>query len=104
MAMLLQTFGHEAQVVHDGPGAVRAALRDPPHLVLLDIGLPGLSGYDVARQLRAQPALAATRIVAMTGYGRDTDRAEATQAGFDAHLVKPVEPSALLAVIQAGIR
>jgi len=96
MAMLLRTFGHEVQVVHDGHAALPAALREPPHLVLLDIGLPGLSGYDVARRLRAQPELAGLRIVAMTGYGRDTDRAEAAQAGFDAHLVKPVDPEAVL--------
>ena len=62
-----------------------------PDVVLLDIGLPGMDGYQVARQLRAMPALAGTFVVAMTGYGRDEDRALTEAAGFDRHMVKPVD-------------
>ena len=67
-----------------------------PDVVVLDIGLPGASGYEVARAIRAEPALAGVRLVAVTGYGRDEDRARCIDAGFDLHLVKPLEPAQLL--------
>ena len=68
-------------------------------MVLLDIGLPGLSGYDVARRLRAEPALADTLLIAVTGWGSETDKRRSAEAGFDRHLTKPVEAAALEAVL-----
>jgi CheY-like chemotaxis protein len=69
--------------------------------VLLDIGLPGMSGYDLARALRAMPFPAPPVLIAISGYGRDSDRALAREAGFDHHLVKPADPQALFEIIQA---
>jgi PAS domain S-box-containing protein len=91
MAMLLRELGHAVDLAHDGPGAIDAALRNPPDLVFLDIGLPGMDGYEVARRLRAEPALEGVRLVAVTGYGGAADRRSSAEAGIDEHLVKPVE-------------
>jgi signal transduction histidine kinase len=99
----LELSGHEVQDASDGPSGVEAILRVRPDVALIDIGLPEFDGYEVARKARG--ALGGTiLLVALTGYGQPDDRRQALEAGFDAHLVKPVEPSALLAVIQAGIR
>ena len=81
--------------------AVEAAADYLPDVVLLDIGLPGLNGYEVARRLRADPALRGVQLVALTGYGRDADHQLSKDAGFDQHLVKPVEPANVLAVLSA---
>ncbi|WP_051675684.1 CHASE3 domain-containing protein [Polaromonas glacialis] len=89
LARLLRLSGHEVEVAYDGPGAVQAALAMRPDVVLLDIGLPGLTGYEVARQLRQEPALKNTVLVALTGYGRESDRQRSRNAGFSYHLVKP---------------
>ncbi len=91
---LLVTLGHDAVVVHDGPAALTAAADEAPDLVLLDIGLPGLTGYDVARSLRQRHGAAVT-IVALTGYGQEEDRRRAREAGFDQHLIKPLDLGAL---------
>jgi PAS domain S-box-containing protein len=91
MATLQSMRGHETRTAFTGPDAVAAAAEFLPDVVLLDIGLPGMDGYEVARQLRAMPALAGTFVVAMTGYGRDEDRALTEAAGFDRHMVKPVD-------------
>ena len=99
----LELSGHEVQDASDGPSGLEAILRVRPDVALIDIGLPEFDGYEVARKARG--ALGGTiLLVALTGYGQPDDRRQALEAGFDAHLVKPVEPSALLAVIQAGIR
>jgi PAS domain S-box-containing protein len=90
LARLIRLSGHEVEVAYDGPGAVQAALATRPDVVLLDIGLPGLTGYEVARQLRQEPALKGTVLVALTGYGRESDRQRSRNAGFSYHLVKPV--------------
>ncbi len=95
LAMLVRLWGHEVRLAHDGPGGVELAETYRPDLVLLDIGLPGLSGYEVARQIRDDPGLAGSVLVAMTGYGQEEDRRRSRAAGFDHHLVKPVEPGAL---------
>jgi CheY-like chemotaxis protein len=84
----------------DGPGGLEAALRERPDIALVDVGLPGFDGYELARRLRA--ADAGVYLVALTGYGQPDDRRQAMEAGFDAHLVKPVSPDALLATIHAG--
>ena len=91
LAMLLRLLGHEVNTAHDGPSALSSASRHRPEIVLLDIGLPGMNGYDVAKEIRASPDLNAIRLVAITGYGQEGDRRRALDAGFDEHVVKPVE-------------
>jgi PAS domain S-box-containing protein len=91
LAVLLRLWGHEVRIAHDGVSAVKAAGSYRPDVALLDIGLPGLDGYEVARRLRANPSLAGMELIAVTGYGQDTDRRRSREAGFDAHLVKPVD-------------
>jgi CheY-like chemotaxis protein len=100
MVVMLQLLGHEAVVARDGLEAVAVAERERPELVLLDIGMPGLNGYEVCRRLRALPWAASLRIVAVTGWGQDDDRAQSREAGFDEHLVKPVDPATLGEVLQ----
>jgi CheY-like chemotaxis protein len=87
--MLLQASGHDVQMAHDGPTAIQAAIDYRPDLMLLDIGLPGLNGYEVAKRIRQQPDLKNVVLVALTGYGREADRQISLQAGFNQHLVKP---------------
>jgi CheY-like chemotaxis protein len=91
LAALLRLGGMEVQVAHDGPSALEAARAFGPEVVLLDIGLPGMDGYEVARRLRAQAATREAVLVAVTGYGQDEDRERSRQAGFEYHLVKPVD-------------
>jgi PAS domain S-box-containing protein len=100
---LLARHGHTVDVVGNGHAALEAAARVKPDVALLDIGMPGLNGHDVARRLRAQPATRATRLVALSGWGTDADRARSADAGFDCHLTKPVELQALLDIV-AGRR
>lgn len=88
-SMLLRASGHDVQTAHDGLKAVQAAIEYRPDIVLLDIGLPGLNGYEVAKQLRAHPDLKHVVLVALTGYGQDSDRQTSSAAGFTHHLVKP---------------
>lgn len=95
MAMLLEAAGHVVTTVHTGEEAVRAAIADPPEVLFLDIGLPGLDGYEVARQLRSRVRTKDIVIVALTGYGQPEDRDAALSAGCDLHLVKPVDRAAI---------
>ena len=95
IAMLVELWGHQAHIVHNGPAALAAAPVWKPNVVLLDIGLPGVDGYEVARRLRAEPVTAGVLLIAMTGYGQDRDRQLSSEAGFDHHLVKPVDPDVL---------
>jgi PAS domain S-box-containing protein len=88
---LLNLLGHSVAVTHDGYAALEAAERFRPEVVLLDIGMPGMDGYEVARRLRKLPGMRSVLLVAMTGWGKDSDRRKAMEAGFNAHLVKPVE-------------
>ena len=93
LRMLLELSGHEVRVAHTGPTGVEAAREFRPAVVLCDLGLPGgMSGYDVARALRADPATAAARLIAVSGYGQPEDRENARSSGFDLHLTKPVDP------------
>jgi CheY-like chemotaxis protein len=94
LALLLREMGHEVHVAHDGPAALHAAARVQPDIVLLDIAMPGMSGYEVAARLR-QRLGAALLIVALTGCGQDEERIKALEAGFDQHLLKPVDPAFL---------
>jgi CheY-like chemotaxis protein len=90
LARLLEKFwGHQVKVAHEGIEALAMADEFAPEVVLLDIGLPGLSGYEVAEQMRTRPQLNKTLLVALTGYGQDEDRQRSREAGFDEHLVKP---------------
>ena len=88
---MLEMIGHASQLTHDGISAVTVAKEYNPDVILLDIGLPGMSGYDVCRELRKQPAFKNTMMIAQTGWGQAKDRQQAYDAGFDHHLVKPVE-------------
>jgi CheY-like chemotaxis protein len=90
---MLRGMGHDVIEAHDGAEALRAAGSVLPEIAFLDIGLPKMNGYDLARSLRANPETRATVLVAVTGWGQDEDRQRAADAGFDRHLVKPVEPS-----------
>jgi signal transduction histidine kinase len=90
LAVLLTALGQEVLTAHDGPAALELARRHTPQVVLLDIGLPGMDGYEVARRCRDDVGLAGCVLVAMTGYGKEEDRHRSQQAGFAAHLVKPV--------------
>jgi CheY-like chemotaxis protein len=103
LALLLRLRNYDVRVARDGPEALEAAKEFHPELVLLDIGLPGMDGYAVARALRAGPAAGRLRLVALTGYGRDEDRRRSAEAGFDDHLVKPVAPDALLELLAATV-
>ena len=101
LAMLLRLDGHDVLIAHDGLQALRVATDERPATILLDIGLPGMDGYEVCRRLRAQ-GFTDTRIIAMTGYGQDKDRRRAMEAGFDEHTVKPVEFGKLTTLLAAG--
>jgi CheY-like chemotaxis protein len=92
---LLRMLGHVTEVAADGASGIEKARCNPPDLALVDIGLPGIDGYAVACELRALPSLARTRLVAMTGYSQPDDEERAYAAGFDDHLVKPVDAQAL---------
>ena len=96
---LLKASGHNVRTAYDGPAAVQAALDYQPDIALLDIGLPGLDGYQVAKQIRQEPALKNVVLVALTGYGQDSDRQASSQAGFDHHLVKPARLEQLTQIL-----
>jgi signal transduction histidine kinase/FixJ family two-component response regulator len=95
MGMLLQLMGNEVRMVHDGMAAVEEAAVFLPEIVLLDIGMPRMSGYEVARRIRAEPWGADMILVALTGWGQDDDKRRAYDAGFDRHFTKPVNPTVL---------
>src|SRR5690606_22356248 len=99
LAMLLHLLGHEAHVVHRGADALVAAAEFDPHLVMLDISLPDMTGYEVARALRSERGRRCY-LAATTGWGRPADRKRAAEAGFDRHLTKPFELSALRELLQ----
>ncbi len=103
LVLLLQTAGHEVHGVYDGASAVAAVRAFQPDIVLLDIGMPKLNGYEAARQIRLDPWGRSLFLVALTGWGQGNDRALAREAGFDLHLVKPVDPKLLFRVLAEGI-
>jgi len=98
-AAVLRQFGHTMRVVRDGAEALAACRDERPDVILLDIGLPGMSGYEFARQLRNELGNATPFLVALTGYGQSRDRAQSADAGIDLHLVKPVDLLELSAVL-----
>jgi CheY-like chemotaxis protein len=103
LALILKLGGHETASVYTAADALQHAATFRPDVVLLDIGLPGMDGYEVAQRMRELPGLRDIRLVAVTGYGRSDDRLRARDAGFDDHLTKPVE-FAVLERTLAGIR
>jgi CheY-like chemotaxis protein len=100
--MLLELRGHRAHTAHDGFEAIEAAERLRPDAVLLDIGLPKLNGFDVCRHIRQQAWGKDVVLIALTGWGQDEDRQRSTEAGFDAHLVKPVDHEALMGLLSVS--
>ena len=103
MADLLRMGGHVVHTANDGLQAVELALRLQPDVLVLDIGMPGLNGYEVARQVRAQPWGGRPLMIAATGWGQDDDRQKSLAAGFDLHLTKPFDPAQLCDVIAARL-
>jgi CheY-like chemotaxis protein len=100
---LLQITGHETFSAHDGPSALEAIEQHRPDVVLLDLGLPRINGYEVCRRVRAKPWGRDVTLVALTGWGQEEDRRKSHDAGFDGHLVKPVEYAALVTLIDAAV-
>jgi two-component system CheB/CheR fusion protein len=95
LAQLLSLSGHDARTAIDGASGLRAAVEFSPEVIFCDLGLPGMSGYEVAKSLRALPGGRELVLVALTGYGQPGDREKTARAGFDAHLVKPVDPAVI---------
>jgi CheY-like chemotaxis protein/two-component sensor histidine kinase len=101
LARLLDLSGHRVHTVHDGHAAVRVARQLQPEVALLDIGMPGLDGWEVARRIRALPGCEQTLLIALTGWGQAADRSRSREAGFDHHLVKPVDLATLRGLLRA---
>lgn len=101
MSMLLEMWGHEVAFAYDGPSAIRTAEKWQPEAVFLDIGLPGMDGYEVAERLRELPQAKGAVLIAITGYGQEDDRLRSQRAGIDHHLVKPVALDALRNLIDS---
>ncbi len=101
MAMMLEAQQYQVDTAIDGYEGLRRAADALPDIALVDIGLPGIDGYEVARRMRQDPATSHVKLIALTGYGQESDRRRALDAGFDAHLVKPVDMSRLLEVLEA---
>jgi PAS domain S-box-containing protein len=99
LRLLLESLGHEVVAAADGPQGLALALERPPDVMLVDLGLPGLDGFELARAVRRSARASTVRLIALTGYGQAEDRRRSAEAGFDAHLVKPVSASALLGVL-----
>jgi CheY-like chemotaxis protein len=99
LSTLLRLLGHDVEVASDGPAALETVERVLPDMALIDIGLPGMNGYDLARFIRERPHLSNLFLVAQTGWGQDSDRAMSEKAGFDEHVVKPVALETLERVI-----
>jgi len=102
LAEVLQTLGHEVRTAADGARALEEAAQFAPDVVLLDIGLPGMDGFEVARRLRAGRRTPGMKLIAVTGYGQELDRRNTERAGFDAHVVKPVNLAALEQLLNAS--
>jgi signal transduction histidine kinase len=98
---LLSARGHEVRIAHDGEAALKAAEEFEPEVAFVDIGMPKVHGYEVARRLRARPATSGALLVAVTGWGQENDRKRAREAGFDRHLVKPVDPDEIDTILES---
>jgi CheY-like chemotaxis protein len=100
LSMLLQLMGHDVRVAHDGPSALEMAESFKPMMVFLDIGMPGMDGCEVAVRMRKLPGLESAVLAALTGWGQEEDRERTSQAGFDLHLVKPLDPKVLEGILR----
>jgi CheY-like chemotaxis protein len=100
LALLLEAMGHIVNVAYDGEQALRLAEAVRPEVVLLDLGMPKVTGYDVCRQIRAAPWGARMTLIAQTGWGQEHERRRTREAGFDYHVIKPVQPTALIALFK----
>jgi len=103
LAMLLQVMGHDVETAYAGDQAVDVAEQMRPDVILLDIGMPKLNGYDACRRIRTQPWGRETLLIALTGWGQEEDRRRTRDAGFDLHLVKPVTSADLLEVLASEL-
>ena len=103
LGMLLTMLGSHVEVVYSGAAALRACEKNPPDLVFLDLGMPQMDGYEVARLLRRMPHGQTIRIVALSGWGQERDRSETAAAGFDHHLIKPADIAALQSVLATAV-
>jgi CheY-like chemotaxis protein len=101
LSMLLELMGHEVRLAYDGPTALEISAEFIPDVALIDVGLPGMNGYEVARRIREQPDLRHAVLIAQTGWGREEDREESRQAGFDHHLSKPLDHELLEKILAA---
>jgi two-component system, chemotaxis family, CheB/CheR fusion protein len=101
LAALVHALGHRARKALDGPSALETARSYRPHVVLLDLGLPIVSGIEVARRMRALPETHDAYLVALTGWGQEEDRERTREAGFDEHLTKPTDPETLTRLLHA---
>jgi CheY-like chemotaxis protein len=101
IAILLRTLGHDARVAHDGASAIQAALEFVPQVMLLDIGLPIIDGFQVAKRIRQEASLENIVVVALTGYGQESDRQRTREAGFNHHLVKPADFANVQSILSA---
>jgi CheY-like chemotaxis protein len=99
LADLLRAEGHHVQIAHDGPSALKVAAQHKPNVALLDIGLPGMNGYELAEELRRIEGLEDIELIATTGYGQPDDRLQSNKARFAAHLVKPIDLDSIEAVL-----
>jgi signal transduction histidine kinase/DNA-binding response OmpR family regulator len=104
LAMMLELLGQQTRQAHEGNGALREAIEYKPELIFMDIGLPGLSGHEVAARMRKELGMTETYIVALSGYGTEEDRRKSLYAGFDSHFVKPLDPSTLPTILAAAER
>jgi signal transduction histidine kinase/DNA-binding response OmpR family regulator len=104
LAMMLELLGQQTRQEHEGTGALAAATEFKPDLIFMDIGLPGLSGHEIAARMRGELGMTDTYIIALSGYGTEEDRRKSFHAGFDSHLVKPLEPTALPGILAAADR
>ena len=100
LAMVVEAVGHDARKAFDGRSEVSAALEYQPHVILLDVGVPGMSGFEVATELRRHPQMARSRLVALTGWGQAEDRRRTAEAGFDDHLTKPTDPRQIQLILR----
>ncbi|MGH7825080.1 MAG: response regulator [Candidatus Binatia bacterium] len=105
LGMLLELMGHDVRLAYDGPGALELSATFVPDVALIDVGLPGMNGYEVARRIRERPELRHIVLIAQTGWAREEDRENSREAGFDHHLSKPIDHELLekiLAMPTAG--
>ncbi|HKX37669.1 MAG TPA: response regulator, partial [Burkholderiales bacterium] len=102
IGVYLRLVGHDVRIASDGPQALALAQLFAPEVAILDIGLPGMSGYELARRLQALPETRGALLVAVSGYGQKEDRAQASAAGFHHHFLKPSDPAAIVRAIAAA--